>query len=156
MPAIDPTIEHALADVFNHQYQSFPADTPWITVMRSVARAIAAAIYPESAELRASFLDDANMAGLFTDSVAIPPIYAPSISEEVVTSAERIAAELLTSSPTYSHPREDSTPALYRVVRATMGRAPVAIIDGSAPYPLDDESISEGIVRALNARRCWR
>lgn len=66
-PSIDPALEHALADVFNHQYQSHREGVAWPIVMRSVARAIAETIHPDSAELRASFLDSANLSGLFID-----------------------------------------------------------------------------------------
>jgi hypothetical protein len=78
-------------------------------------------------------------------SESVPPIYDPGISENVAACAERIAAEYL------SRRRDlyvDDTPALYRIVRATMDRR-VAV---SVTRPtLDDESISAGIVRAINA-----
>lgn len=66
-PSIGPALERALADVFNHQYQSHREGVAWPIVMRSVARAIAETIHPDSAELRASFLDSANLSGLFID-----------------------------------------------------------------------------------------
>lgn len=71
-----------------------------------------------------------------------PPIYDPGTSAAVVEHARSVAARLLAADPSYSHDREDSTPSLYRMVRAIMGRAPVAIVDGGAPYPLGDPEVS--------------
>ncbi len=73
----------------------------------------------------------------------IPPIYSPGLSEDVIACAERIAAGLLSE-----HDFGSDWTILYRVVRTAMGR--VAVCDIERPT-LDDESISQGIVQAINA-----
>lgn len=72
----------------------------------------------------------------------IPDRYEPPISEEVARCAQRIAAYMLSR-----HDYGERWSVLYRHVRSAMGRPIVA--DRDRPTA-DDESVSEGIVRAIN------
>jgi hypothetical protein len=87
-------------------------------------------------------------------TTTIPPIYSPDLCAEVIDCAHRSALEIIArdaSRPTSA--RADfatHTPLLYQCVRGTMGRS---LVPRDVERPtLDDESISEGIVRALNGR----
>jgi hypothetical protein len=80
--------------------------------------------------------------------IEVPPIYNPPLSSEVIDCAQRVAADFLTYSDNIAD-RED-WPQLYRLVRTAMQRR--ALADSDNPT-LDDESISEGIVRAINAHK---
>lgn len=73
----------------------------------------------------------------------IPPIYDPPLSDEVTAFAEKTAAKLLADND-YGN----DWPLLYRHVRTIMNRR--AVCDKDHPT-LDDESISAGIVNAINA-----
>lgn len=76
---------------------------------------------------------------------AVPETYRAPISEEVAAFAQHVAADELATTPAM----RDDVPRLYAYVRAAMGRRPAAEVDRDHPS-MDDESISEGIVRALN------
>ena len=86
----------------------------------------------------------------------IPPYYSPPISEEVADMAQKIAADELArpwDDPTFRSGLQVAADAgdyvpLYAFVRQMMGRD--ARVDVDHPSA-DDESISEGIVRAINA-----
>lgn len=96
---------------------------------------------------------------------AIPPIYDPGLDASVVACAERIALDFLRRDDARTAAGEvgygflrgstetRGVPFLYRLVRDSMGRVPVAPKPDVARYGLDDESISQGIVQALNAPR---
>jgi hypothetical protein len=76
---------------------------------------------------------------------AIPDVYVPPLSQDVIDCAQRIATDFLNGASNLYY--RDDTPLLYRLVRDTMGRP------GYIHPTLDDESISEGIIRALNEHK---
>jgi hypothetical protein len=79
---------------------------------------------------------------------AIPDVYDPPLSQDVIDCAQRIATDFLNGNPEFQYYMK--TPALYLLVREAMGRRSLA--NKYAPT-LDDESISEGIIRALNEHK---
>jgi hypothetical protein len=79
---------------------------------------------------------------------AIPDVYDPPLSQEVIDCAQRIATDFLNGASNLYY--RDDTPLLYRLVRTAMGRRYLTRTDNPT---LDDESISEGIIRALNEHK---
>ena len=77
----------------------------------------------------------------------IPPVYSPPISEAVSDYACKVASQAIARGDfgDVIDSRADLRP-LYQHVRAVMGRASVRDTYG---VTLDDESISDGIVRAI-------
>lgn len=94
------------------------------------------------------FCHAANNGGQGCPECGIPPIYNPGLSSDVAAAATRIARERIAEYPEYVEGR-DYQP-LYRIVRVLMGRSAAPALSGSA---LDDESISQGIINALNQHR---